>query len=716
MMQKFEFGIRERLPQSQSGRFHGKLYAAILAFCLGVSCRAQAPFDARMNDVADRYLTRRAEAVAQLHTRAEAEARARQFREFVLSAIGGLPKERTPLAPQVVGTLHRDGFDVERVIYDSLPGFHVTANLYLPKTGNSPFPAVLYTPGHYPVGKVEAWTFAANMARNGIAVLVYDPIGEGERLQYFDPTLKASRAGKPTGEHTEASVQIALTGDHIARYFLWDAMRGIDYLESRPEIDAKRIGAFGCSGGGTVTAYLTAFDRRVKATGTACYITEFHNLLGTIGPQEAEQTIPGFIQHGYDLPDWVEAAAPTPYAVISTTEDMFPFEGARRAVEEARRVYGLFGPDKKVDWITGPGRHANLRPIYSEIIHFFLRQLRGVDETPKVMDFGVPPVSDLECTTSGQVTSSLRGETLFSLNRAAAQGTIRKQPEAANRADVTRLRKRLSQQIRSLNGIGLGRSANPLKITLTNPEKRTGYSIQHATFTSTTGQDLNGILAVPDKIGRKPAVLLLEERAAGEAAQDEQLDRLARHGNVVFAPEVLPGPGDRDEQKTDLLGPFYLPSLRAQLLGKTLVGLRIEDAERCIDWLAARRDVDSGRISGRGSGAMGIVFLHAAVLDDRIRALTLDRMLIGYRAAVDAPLTKDLAQSVIPGVLRRYDLGDLMVALAPRAIELIAPTDGGGDRIDAHDALAWVLQTDQKLGYAGRLKLSASEESEPAGH
>ena len=272
-----------------------------LVFLLPV-VKGQTQFDASLNRVAEGFLDERASAMRNVQTRADAEARATKFREFVLKSIGGLPQERTPLNARLVGTLERDGFKVQRVIYDSLPGFHVTADLYLPKSGHPPFPVVLYTPGHYPEGKLEAWNLAANMALNGIAVLAYDPVGEGERLQYFDPVRRMSRAGHATGEHSEASTQIALIGDHIARYFVWDAMRGLDYLASRQDIDSNRIGALGCSGGGTVTAYLATLDLRVKAAGVACYITSYSALLGTIGPQEAEQSIPGFIEHGFDFP------------------------------------------------------------------------------------------------------------------------------------------------------------------------------------------------------------------------------------------------------------------------------------------------------------------------------------------------------------------------------------------------------------------------------
>lgn len=204
--------------------------------------RTQVQLDSYLNGIAHADLEQRAALIAKIQTRAAAEQRRSQFREAVLRLIGGLPRQRAPLNATVVGTLPAQGFHVERLVYDSLPSFHVTADLYVPELGHAPYPAILYTPGHYPSGKLEAWLFAANMARNGIAVLAYDPIGEGERLQYFDPATNASLAGPPTGEHSEASVQAMLTGKQIARYFIWDAMRGIDYLAGRPTLTRNASG------------------------------------------------------------------------------------------------------------------------------------------------------------------------------------------------------------------------------------------------------------------------------------------------------------------------------------------------------------------------------------------------------------------------------------------------------------------------------------------
>ncbi|MGB7135486.1 MAG: acetylxylan esterase, partial [Acidobacteriaceae bacterium] len=351
----------------------------------------QGQLDRYWNNAARADLAQRAETVARVQTRAEAEHRKAWVRATVLRLIGSLPTQRTPLHATTVGTVPEQGFHVERVIYDSLPGFHVTADLYLPDHSDSRVPAVIYTPGHYPAGKLEAWYFASNMARLGIAVLVYDPIGEGERLQYFDPATGKSLAGPPTGEHSEAASQMMLGGRHIARYFIWDAMRGIDYLQSRPDIDPNRIGAQGCSGGGTVTAYLAALDDRVKAAGVACFITSFNELLPTLGPQEAEQTIPGFIQQGLGFPDWIETASPRPYAIISTSEDMFPFAGARHTRDEARRIYALYGAENHLSWINGPGHHANLRPIMARIVGFYTHWLLDSDHTPTLENLPPPP-------------------------------------------------------------------------------------------------------------------------------------------------------------------------------------------------------------------------------------------------------------------------------------------------------------------------------------
>ena len=681
--------------------------ASATLFAVATDSSPQQEFNRYLGGVARDDLARRAATIQAIQTREQAEKRRAEVRETVLQLIGGLPGRTGPLHPQVVGTLHKDGFHVERVIYDSLPDFHVTADLYVPDQGKGPYPAILYTPGHYPAGKLEAWLFSANMARNGVAVLAYDPIGEGERLQYFDPETKKSLAGGPTAEHSEASEQVMLTGGHVARYFIWDAMSGIDYLQTRPEINPRRIGAMGCSGGGTVTAYLAALDPRVKVAGVACYITGFDELLSSIGPQEAEQTMPGFLKDGLSFPDWIETAAPTPYAVISTTEDMFPFAGAQKSVDEARRIYGLYDADNHLQWITGPGHHANLRPIYPQIMAFFLHWLTDSKETPTVEGLAAPSPDDLQCTNTGQVASSLGGATVWSLNRAEAPRP-QPTPVLATRAKLGQFSDRIAKEVRAELGLDADEGSSAPQVTVVSQEQKSGYKLEELRFQGATGVKWPALLAAPDGTGKKPAILLLTPEPPG----DDELGRLAGAGNIVFAPQLPPGAKDIEGAKSALMGPFYMATLRAFLVGKTLVGMRVEDVLRAVEWLSAQSDVDSTKLSAEGTGPMGIVLLHAAVLEPRLTSITLDGTLVSYRDAIEEPVTRDLAQSVIPGVVQHYDLDDLVMAIAPRTVVVSDPIDAAGKTVDASEfrrQYAWVLAADRKLRLKDQLRVDEQQ-------
>lgn len=680
--------------------------ASVALFAIAPESSPQLEFNRYLSGIARADIAKRDATIQAIQTRTQAEKRRAEIRETVLRLIGGLPAKPGPLRVQSVGTLPEDGFHVERLIYDSLPDFHVTADLYIPDKGKGPYPAILYTPGHYPAGKLEAWLFSANMARNGVAVLAYDPIGEGERLQYFDSATEKSLAGAPTGEHSEASVQAMLTGNHIARYFIQDAMRGIDYLRSRPDIDATRIGAMGCSGGGTVTAYLAALDPRVKVAGVACYITGFDELLSSIGPQEAEQTIPDFLEEGLSFPDWIETAAPMPYAVISTTEDMFPFAGARKSVEEARRIYGLYDADDHLQWITGPGHHGNLRPIYPQIMGFFLHWLTGSSETPAVEALPPPPAQDLLCTKTGQVANSIGGATVYSLNRAYAPAP-QPRPPLATAAQLGQFREHITGEVRATLRLVVAENSAAPQVRVVSDKQETGYRVQTLRFVGTTGVEWPASLVIPDGEGKKPALLVLDP----EPPSDDDLGHLAKAGNIVFTLQLPPGAKDAEGTKSPLLGPFYMATLRAFLVGRTLVAMRVEDVLRAVEWLSKQPNVDPAQLSARGTGPMGIVLLHAAVLDPRIASIKLDRTLVSYRNAVEEPVTRDLAQSVIPGVLGHYDLDDLVMAIAPRTVVVTDPIDAAGKTVET-DALqkqyAWVLATDKKLHMPGQLRIVAA--------
>ncbi|MGH9591189.1 MAG: acetylxylan esterase, partial [Terracidiphilus sp.] len=487
---------------------------------------------------------------------------------------------------------------------------------------------------------------------------------------------------------------------------LWDAMRGIDYLSALPFVDARRIGAFGCSGGGTITALTGALDPRLAAVGTACYITSFDKLLPSIGPQDAEQSSPRFISSGLGFPDWIELAAPRPYAVIATYSDMFPFAGARASVIEARRFYSIFDPASagapvngeapsvpptpgepalnadttnhvpltaRLQFITGPGHHGALRPIMSNILGFFMRNLEPRSDAghPKI-----PPAylqvgpqnpmeklgkSALQVTPTGQVATSYpRCATVHSLNLDRAQKIVPpKRPFLTGAA--------LAGAIREETGADALPGTS--KFGADALETKSGTSVL-----TVNGFGLVGVLAVPKAAGRHPAVILLvpdsiEGDSAIDRANKAKFQRLAAAGIVVLAFTPRPSPPGWDEMKSPILGPDYLLSLRADLVGKTLLGLRVDDVIRATDYLAQRRDVNPQRIGAQGSGHMGLVLMHAGVLDRRLKHITVDHVLESYRSLLQAPMPVGAPEDVIPGVLLRYDIPDLIQVLGARLTE-----------------------------------------------
>jgi cephalosporin-C deacetylase-like acetyl esterase len=672
-----------------------------------------------LDRIAAGYTAARATRIASIHTRAEAEARQAEVRKKILSLVGSLP-ERTPLNPRTLGSTQGDGFRIEKVLFDSQPNFPVTALLYIPDgaPAGGKHAAILMTPGHYPESKAIDYNTAALFARNGFVVLSYDPIGQGERLQYPDPANPGtSLATRSTGEHGEASLQPMLIGDTFARYVVWDAIRGIDYLSQLPEVDKERIGAFGCSGGGAISALAGALDTRIAAIGSACYITSFDTLLPAMGAQEGEQSEPRFIASGLDFPDWIESAAPRPYAVVATYSDMFPFAGTRASVIEARRFYSLFdpasagtasgntspaapptptGPALNADttnsvpptaalqFITGPGGHGALAPIMDKILGFFVRNLEPVaDASHLIPPIGaseangfkpggtVLPKNAFQVTPTGQVVTSYpNAETVFTLNRKRSTKVIPIRRSTSTGVELT-------EAIRTLAGAEARPAAfKPEAESLT---AKTGPFV----LTTESGIGLQGNLAVPSSTGRHSAVLFLvpdsiDANSPIARANKARFDALAAAGNVVLAITPRPSPPGSDNMKSPILGPFYLLSLRADLVGRTLVGLRIDDVIRSIDYLAARVDVDPAKIAAVGSGHMGLVLLHAAVLDSRIKHIAIDHVLTSYRSLLDAPLPIGAPEDEIPGVLLHYDIPDLAKFLGARLKET-EPLDGTSD-------------------------------------
>ncbi|PYV33483.1 MAG: metalloendopeptidase, partial [Acidobacteria bacterium] len=445
------------------------LWAVMLASALSGPLRAQTPegldfladlpdFE-RIREMLPNYLNRiaislleqRKRTVSQISAAAEVARRKAYIRERMLSALGGLP-ERTPLNPRVVGVLDRDGYRVEKVIFESQPQFYVTGNLYVPKSGQPPYPAVLFPLGHERGGKPNPdWQHVlVSLARRGFVAFTWDTLGQGERAQFYDTDLETSKLGETgyTTEHTMIGAQCLLAGDNIARYTIWDGIRALDYLLSRREVDATRVACTGNSGGGTHTAYLSALDDRIGVAAPSCFITSWQRLLESIGPQDAEQCLPPFLKDGLDHADFIYAFAPKPYIILSAIRDFFSISGARETYAETGHLYTLLAAPQKLGMFEADNTHGYSLPRRLAAYNWLSRWLKGSEDLAPEQEVKVEDEEVLRCTPSGQVATSLGGETVFSLNTKRVEQNKPRHVPLINATAVSANRTEMQREVR----------------------------------------------------------------------------------------------------------------------------------------------------------------------------------------------------------------------------------------------------------------------------
>jgi len=603
-----------------------------------------------MDAIAQKQLDVRAKRIQAVQNVEEAERRKSQVRAKILELIGGLPEYNGPLNAKVTGRIERSRYVIESVIFESLPGLLVTANLYRPNQPGK-HPGVLLPLGHWDEGKPAMQRIAMNLALKGFVALAYDPIGQGERLQAFDRRVGESLGAWATEQHFLAGGQSLLTGESFARYRIWDAKRALDYLLSRPEVETESIGCTGCSGGGTVTTYIAALDPRIKVAAPACYMNSFRVLFsGSVG--DSEQSLPNFLAAGLDQADYVELFAPKPWLIASTLGDFFTPEGARQVFEEAQRWYHLYQAEEKVQWVVGPGEHGTPPVVREAIYAWMIRWLKGGRGNAREENVEMLPSHKLLATASGQVSEEGSHD---------IWQVIRERFE-------TRKRDGTLEELRSMLKGLVGKVDQPPRLRVTSETFGPHWDTQTALPETEPGIEIHATLQIPRVPGRKSGVILVETQPAPSKLASE----LAARGFLVLAltPRGLPRKIDHRPYSMD-----WLANTRAWLIGRNLAAMRAFDISRGVDLLAARPDVQLASIRAIASNAGGMWLLMAAVVDDRLTRLWIDRTPPSLRAALERPLHKNLHAFIIPSFCLKWDLGDLRKAIAPRSVLWTDPTD-----------------------------------------
>jgi cephalosporin-C deacetylase-like acetyl esterase len=591
-------------------------------------------------DLASRQQQTRRAHFAAVATKGDLETLQKALREKLLNMVGGLPSSQGVPPARTLGQIEAEDYVIEKLVFESLPGYFVSALLYRPQKITGRLPGILSPCGHSAVGKAAApyQILHLNLVKRGYVVLTYDPVGQGERSQFWDVQQKKSRFNLVCGEHAVLGNPLYLLGTNLAHYRIMDGLRALDYLASRPEVDPERLGCVGNSGGGTLTAYIAALDARVKAAAIGCYITTLPRRMANrmqVDPDaDPEQDLFGFVADGLDHAGLLALRVPRPTLLAAAQLDFFPIEGTRETFAETRKLYQIAGAADCLTLVEAAEKHGLSLPLRQVIYAFFDQWL--ADKTQRTdREIAVQPrkPAELLVCKDGQVNVSFRSRHLLTL--ALAEFDHRPRPV---RIPLSRLL-RLDPQDADYRSIRIldGKAADQTLVVCVNGNE------------SRTWQDEKAFLQALTQRGH--AVVVVDPRGVGSLRPN-----LTVKGHAYTDP---------------LAGVEAELASNAFLVGKSLLEMRVTDVQLAVRKLAAESKQARIVLCGRRDAAL--VACLTAAIEPRITHVALEEMPLTYRWYFDPAGRPINAASILPGLLRDHgDLEQILAAIATRPMLVAA--------------------------------------------
>jgi hypothetical protein len=627
-------------------------------------------------------LSARSEEIFRINSLPEWQQRQKKLDETLLDIVGPFPV-KTPLNARIIRTIEKDSFRVEHIVFESQPGFYVTSSLFIPRhiKKNRRAPAVIYCSGHAGDGyRGEVYQHVIlNLVKKGFVVFAFDPVGQGERLEYFDPKTGKSIVGGPTTEHSYPGTQAFIAGSSEARYMIWDGIRAVDYLLTRKEVDPERIGITGRSGGGTQSAYIAAMDERIYAAAPECYLTNFTRLLQSIGNQDAEQNLFNEISRGIDHGDLLAVRAPKPALMITTTRDMFSIQGAMETEKEVSLIYKAFGMEGNFGRVEDDYPHASTMKNREAMYVFFQKHLKNpgnpADEAVKILT-----VDEMRVTATGQVSTSSGGETVFTLNRKEAERL--KEKLQSSRVDPERFIPDVLNSARKLSGYREPSGTD--EPVFSGRFQKEGYVIEKYFVKGEGNYVIPYLLMIPSEPSGRGLIYLHPSGKSAEASPGGEMEWFARHGFTVLAPDLVGvgemGPGVF-QGDAYIEGGSHNLWYASMLIGRSIVGIRASDVVKLTRLLKMNDNIRE--IYAVSRKEMAPVLLHAAAFDKSIARIALIEPCSSYLSIVlNRFYISSFIPGVVPGALKTYDLPDIEASLAPRRLLMAGVTDGNGKTTD----------------------------------
>ncbi len=611
-----------------------------------------------------------------LKTRDDAEAYVEEVRDKIQESFGPWP-EKTPLKPRITGVVEREAYKIEKLIFESRPNFLVTANLYIPKGREFPLPGVVGTCGHSSNGKASEFYqgFSQGLARQGYVVLIYDPISQGERLQYPDENLK-SKIGVGVREHLYAGNQQFLVSEFIGSWRAWDGIRALDYLLTREEVDAKHIGVTGNSGGGTMTTWLCGVERRWTMGAPSCFVTTFRRNLENELPADTEQCPPKALALGLDHSDFLAAMAPKPVIILAKEKDFFDVRGAEEAYSRLKQLYSLLDAEKNIGLFTGPTGHGYSQENREAMYRWF-NQCTEISDAMTEPNLTIEKDETLYCTPNGQVCE-LESRPIFDFTKQRSLELAKQRP---SNIPVKKLQRLITSKLR----LPKRKSESIPEYRILRNWPNRGYPKRrwtcYAVQTEPGIQALVYRLSDEQLLGRPPrdqgkATLYIAHQSSDDELRSESLikELIENEPNATFYTCDVRGIGESKPDTCDYnsyLSPYgsdYFYAIHSIMLDKPYIGRRTYDVLRVVDWLIANGHTEV-HIAGKGWGALPATF--AAVLSDDITKVTLKNTLTSYSDIAESEAYAWPLSSLIPNVLEAFDLPDCYKALKAKGLKVI---------------------------------------------
>ena len=586
------------------------------------------------------------------------------LRDFVRARVADQigPLAFGPMKTRLVSSHPRPGYLLENVLLESLGDWEVNASVYLPVDAPAPWPAIVVPVGHS--GKqFENYQHPAQVfARCGYAAVTFDPPGQAGEKQ-------------PGNDHFHDGVRCYLTGETANRYFVADAIRCVDYMISRPDVDSSHgVAMTGVSGGGHTTIFATLLDERIAVAGPVCCAVPLieHPVLDAYAACPEGLPI-GRIGDGIGEVDMLCAAMPTPIMLAAGKGDeVFFIEWGRELARQTAAAYGSEGHAERFRFYEAQGGHAYSVATALEFVRWANRWMLGEPDRP------TPAVSraDLEMLRHEMVRCYPGAEpNMFTFTRDHAR-TLKRDRECDD------LRRAVREVVNA-----------PDEVAVPDSEEGTPHRIwmvmcQEIMLRPEAGIELPGtFLYDVDCPAPLPAVLYLDDRhrwadlrRSGMMARACRfIDRDKAPGPAVLSVD-LRGWGDSAPAPVpyDMAGWSGIDRsicYMSACLGDHVLAQRVRDAACALAWLAARPQVDADNIALMGRGLGGVVALMAATLTGRARSVVTLDMLASFQELTETGPYAWSQEAFMSGVLTRFDLPELAGALACRVV-LVNPMDG----------------------------------------